>query len=231
KPAGLLRGVRWTPAPNRTDRGQARPTSWPANSTTPYATGSVLPIAKSTAEPAHRIVPSPATAIASCVNCWRAVSAPRTKPMNADPPVTAATRAANAAGSVRNIASPRSQDAEPVTMHRTTVAEMILTRPARICPSPPYAAPERATQCCSGKVNAAAAKPQEAHSTEIGAAAIAPRARVLIAKNTYVSKPLTTEPAANTAAWRVSLRIDRSHRDGLGAHDGQPSFVMLTLEE
>src|SRR5699024_5485066 len=176
-------------------------------------------------------VPSPATAHANCVNCWRAVSAPRTKPMKADPPVTAATSAANAAGSRRNTAQPRSQDAEPVTKHRTTATEKHLTRPAQTWPTPPYAATERATQCCSGKVNAAAAKPQYAHSTEIGAAAIAPRARVLIAKKAYVSKPLTTDPAANTAAWRVSLRIDRSHRDGLGADDGQPSFVMLTLEE
>ena len=50
--------------------------------------------------------------------------------------------------------------------------------------SPSWATTERAIQCWIGKVRAAPAKDQYAHSTETGAAPSEPSARVTMAKKT-----------------------------------------------
>ena len=114
----------------------------------------------------------------------RATRRPRTWPIRPDRAVTSATSTGKVAPALPNNASRSSQAAAPDTTVAPRTSAQTRGRAAATGPSAPSAATERATQCCTGNVTPAAAKPHQAHSTATGAASVAPRVRVTTAKKT-----------------------------------------------
>ena len=148
------------PPPGRQADGQHRHAAYPASSAPPYAAGDSTPLVSSTSATTQRSRFSTTRTPATAPNLSRADSSPRTRPITADSRVTAPTSSGKAPPSSPKSGS-RSTHASPaLAAVATSASPATRARPPRTEPSWPSAATDRATQCWTGKVTPAAAKPQ-----------------------------------------------------------------------